>query len=127
MPDKRSFVMYLDYQGPVGLLSDEDAGRLLKALFAYASGDELPPLDGAVAMAFAFVTSQMQRDEENGNGHVSPRRQQVARAASKAAWPAVQTLKLPRNPSKQTKQMLRLLHPTKQTRRLERATKQTKL
>lgn len=64
MPDKRSFVMYLDYQGPVGLLSDEDAGRLLKALFAYASGDELPPLDGAVAMAFAFVTSQMQRDEE---------------------------------------------------------------
>lgn len=64
MPDKRSFVMYLDYQEPVDLLSDEEAGRLLKALFAYVSDEEQTQLDGAAAMAFTFIKAQLDRDSE---------------------------------------------------------------
>jgi hypothetical protein len=70
MPDKRSFAMNLDYRSPVGLLSDEDAGRLLKALFAYASGDEVPPLDGAVAIAYEFIQMQMDCTEKSGGGKI---------------------------------------------------------
>jgi hypothetical protein len=61
--DKKGFILYQDYAGPVGLLSDEDAGRLLKALFAHAAGDEACSLDGAAGMAYTFIAAQMDRDD----------------------------------------------------------------
>lgn len=35
---KKSFVMYLDYQQHFELLTDEQLGKLIRAIFAYESG-----------------------------------------------------------------------------------------
>ena len=64
MADKKSFLMYTSYQEQLALLSDEECGRLMRALIAYADDHTILPLDGATAMAFAFIRAQMDRDEE---------------------------------------------------------------
>ena len=45
--NKKSFVLYCDYREHIKLLSVEDKAKLLDAIFAYASGEEVE-LDGAV-------------------------------------------------------------------------------
>lgn len=62
--DKRSFKLYNDYINHVGLLSDEDAGRLFKAILAYANGQEVEALGGVAEMAFSFISAQMDRDKQ---------------------------------------------------------------
>lgn len=59
---KKSFVLYYDYRNHLALLSDEERGRLLMALFDYAEKGKEPELDGAALMAFSFVRAQMDRD-----------------------------------------------------------------
>jgi hypothetical protein len=61
MNEKKSFVLYCDYREHIKLLSVEDKAALLDAIFAYASGEDVE-LEGAVGMAFSFITSQMERD-----------------------------------------------------------------
>lgn len=62
--DKRSFKLYNDYINHVGLLSDEDAGRLFKAILSYANGQEVEALGGVAEMAFSFISAQMDRDKQ---------------------------------------------------------------
>ena len=64
MADKKSFLMYTSYQEQLALLSDEECGRLMRAVMAYADNHTILPLGGATAMAFAFIRAQMDRDEE---------------------------------------------------------------
>lgn len=60
---KKSFILYCDYLEHVDLLSNEEAGKLLKAVLQYAaSGDTRESLDSAAMMAFSFIKSQMERD-----------------------------------------------------------------
>lgn len=60
---KKSFILYCDYLEHVELLSDEEAGKLFKAVLQYAaSGDTSESLDSATMMAFSFIKSQMERD-----------------------------------------------------------------
>lgn len=61
---KESFIMYLDYEEHLALLSDEERGRLLSALFEYARTGIPPELDGMARMAFSFIKAQMDRDAE---------------------------------------------------------------
>ena len=61
--NKQSFVLYCDMAQHLQLLSDEQAGRLFKALFAYVNSGQAPALDDdAVRMAFSFISSQIDRD-----------------------------------------------------------------
>ena len=62
--DKRSFKLYNDYINHVGLLSNEDAGRLFKAILAYANGLEVDALGGVAEMAFSFISAQLDRDKQ---------------------------------------------------------------
>ena len=64
MADKKSFMVYLDYEGPISKLSDAESGQLFKALFAYASTGVAPALEGATAIAFEFIRAQMDRDTD---------------------------------------------------------------
>lgn len=59
-----SFVLYTDYSQHVARLSNEEAGELLKALFAFVETGELPELSGSLGMCFSFISSQIQRDKE---------------------------------------------------------------
>ena len=62
--DKSSFLIYLDYQEQFDLLTDEEAGRLIKAIIKYEKTGEIPKLDGMLKMAFSFIKTQLDRDRE---------------------------------------------------------------
>lgn len=62
MTKKKSFILYADYIKHIGKLSDEDAGRLFKAIFGYVNEGRLPDLDGMAAMAFSFISNQLDND-----------------------------------------------------------------
>jgi len=62
--DKNSFLIYLDYQEQFDLLSDEEAGILIKAIIKYEKTQEVPRLNGMVKMAFSFIKTQLDRDRE---------------------------------------------------------------
>lgn len=53
--------MYRSFWEPISGLSDEQLGRLLRAIYAYQSGEE-PQLDGEIAMAFKFMRRQFELD-----------------------------------------------------------------
>ena len=60
---KKSFILYCDYLEHIELLSNEETGKLFKAVLQYAaSGDTKETLDSAAMMAFSFIKSQMERD-----------------------------------------------------------------
>ena len=60
----KSFLVYLDYAKAVEWLSDEDAGKIFKALLAYADNREEPQLDGGLRAVFAMMQNQIDRDRE---------------------------------------------------------------
>lgn len=62
MTKKKSFILYADYIKHIGKLSDEEAGRLFKAIFDYVNEGRLPDLDGMAAMAFSFISNQLDND-----------------------------------------------------------------
>lgn len=59
-----SFVLYTSYTQQISLLSDQEAGQLLKALLAFVEKGEVPKLDGALKMCFSFISEQIRRDKE---------------------------------------------------------------
>lgn len=59
---KDAFVVYGAYEEHVNLLSDEQAGRLFRALLAYHNGTEVPELDSVTRIAFSFIRAQMDHD-----------------------------------------------------------------
>lgn len=62
--DKKGFIVYVDYEQHLKLLTDEENGKLFMALIKYASCGELPDFDGALKMAFSFMRMQLDRDNE---------------------------------------------------------------
>lgn len=60
--DKKSFVLYSDQRSVVDLLSDEQAGKLLKHIYSYVN-DENPTLDDlSLKLAFEPIKLQLKRD-----------------------------------------------------------------
>lgn len=66
MPEKRkSFVMYTEYKEHLKLLSNEQLGSLIFALFEYAeNGTEIDTENAMEKMAFSFIRAQMDRDND---------------------------------------------------------------
>lgn len=62
--EKKSFVMYLDYEEQFNMLTDEELGVLIRAIIEYEKTKEIPKLDGIVKMAFSFIKGQLDRDRE---------------------------------------------------------------
>ncbi|MCD7756965.1 MAG: DUF6291 domain-containing protein [Clostridiales bacterium] len=65
MAERKSFVVYKDWEKPISLLSHGQAGTLLRAIFDYVERGR--PYDGddpMVKMAFAFVRIVLDRDNE---------------------------------------------------------------
>ena len=72
--NKKRFFLYTDYRQHLDLLSLEQKGQLLDAIFAHASGEEVE-LSGVVEMAFSFISAQMDRDNENYEAVCEKRRE----------------------------------------------------
>ena len=65
---KKSFVLYVDQQKTVELLTDEQAGKLLKHIYRYVN-DENPDLtDPLLQIAFEPIKQQLKRDLEKWKG-----------------------------------------------------------
>ena len=62
---KKSFLLYLDMADPIEMLSDAEAGRLMKAVFRYASTGALPEeLKAPANICFQFIRRSLDRDQE---------------------------------------------------------------
>lgn len=72
---KNSFVMYTDYMQHLEIMDMEQRGVFLTAVMKYASGGELPEMDGMVRMAFSFAKAQMDRDNEQYQKTIEARRE----------------------------------------------------
>lgn len=59
---KNSFLLYIDYKEHIDLLTDEQAGTLLKGIFYYITGNGEPQLDTVTKMAFSFIKQNLKRD-----------------------------------------------------------------
>ena len=62
--NKKSFILYSDWERYFLALSDQQAGKLLKALFAFVSRDEEIELEPMAQMAFMFMSDQIRRDTQ---------------------------------------------------------------
>jgi len=60
---RETFIMCREWEKHLSLLNDEQAGQLLKAVFAYQNRGEAPSCDPLVQMAFSFMQSFF--DESN--------------------------------------------------------------
>lgn len=62
--NKASFILYTEYAEQIAMLNDAQAAAFLRAVFAYASGGELPEMDGMTMMLFSMVRRRMDQDAE---------------------------------------------------------------
>lgn len=63
---KDGFVLYAEYIEAFELLSYEEAGRLIKAIFEYATTGNAPKLEGMTLMAFSFIRKRLNEDTKTG-------------------------------------------------------------
>ena len=62
MQGKKSFVLYTDQREVFDELSDEDAGRLIKHIFAYVNDENPITEDKLLKVAFLPIKTQLKRD-----------------------------------------------------------------
>ncbi len=83
--EKISFLMYLDYDEHFKLLTDEQAGQLIKAIIQYEKTKEMPNIEGVVKMAFSFIKQQLDRDEEKWQEE-KKKRSEAGKKGMKNRW-----------------------------------------
>lgn len=64
--ENKGFMLYKRYKPMIDVLSDEQAGKLMRILFAYFETWEEPQIeDGMIKMVFAMVSADMKQADEN--------------------------------------------------------------
>lgn len=64
MADKISFVLYTRYEEQINMLNDEQAGQLMKAIFAYQKKGTAEVSDPVVAMLWSVIKQQLDIDNQ---------------------------------------------------------------
>lgn len=63
MPEKKSFLLYMDREKEISMLSNEQGGILLKAIFQYArTGIAVEISDPVVKVVFSILATQIDED-----------------------------------------------------------------
>lgn len=78
---KDSFVIYTKYEEQISLLTDAQAGVLLRAMIKYQSGQALPKMEGMTQMAFAFIKQQIDFDNQKYDAMCEAKREAGKRGA----------------------------------------------
>lgn len=73
MSDKKSFIVYNDWRNTFDKMPDEAAGKLVKALFAFANGDDVSDLDWSIAAPLEQYKSIIVRDAERWANQIEQR------------------------------------------------------
>ena len=58
-------MLYFDMLEPLGMLSNEERGRLLMAMLAYGQNGSKPDFEGTLRILWPFVQHKLDRDAEN--------------------------------------------------------------
>ncbi len=63
--ERKSFLVYLDYEEQLSDLTDKELGLLLRAMFSYVRDGTMPSkFKGTLKLAFKFIKSNLDRDNE---------------------------------------------------------------
>lgn len=62
-----SFILYTSYYAIIDGLTDEQLGKLMRAIFIYARDGEVINLEPTLRMAFAFIKDDMERNQAKYN------------------------------------------------------------
>lgn len=81
---KKSFILYLDQRGIFDKLTDEQAGRLIKHIYAYCA-DENPECDFVTDLAFESIKQALKRDLKKFESIKEKRRKAGRKSAEKRA------------------------------------------
>lgn len=60
--DNKTFMVYKEWEEYLKMLTDEEAGRIFRALFAFAGRGEEADFSGSAAMLFAVMKNCLERD-----------------------------------------------------------------
>lgn len=94
---KKSFVMFTDKYEAVKLLTMEQRGVLLTAIFAHASGEELPDMDDVTRVLYTVIQGGMDACAEKYEATCERRRQAGQKGGLAKASNAKQCLANPSN------------------------------
>ncbi len=61
---RKSFILHLDSLEVLGMLSDEQAGQMFKAIHYYQVNGQLPEVDNIISIAIHSIINQFKRDNE---------------------------------------------------------------
>lgn len=63
MAEKKSFVLYTEYEENLEELPDEELGQLFRAIFSYVNRGVVPELSASTRMAFSFIRKDLDRNQ----------------------------------------------------------------
>jgi hypothetical protein len=66
--DKKSFVLYVDQRHVIDMLTDEQAGQVLKQIFSYVADEHPETDDPVIKIAFEPIKQQLRRDLKKYEG-----------------------------------------------------------
>lgn len=75
MTERKSFILYTDYEEHLSLLSTQGKGELFEAIFYYIRTGNVPQLSAEVGIAFSFIRSQLDRDNEKYDKSIEQRKE----------------------------------------------------
>lgn len=89
---KDTFILYTSYKDAIMILSDEQAGRLLKAIFEYATtGEKIEIEDMAVKFAYMLIVSQIESSNRQYEKKCERNRENAAKRWQSMATENIQT------------------------------------
>lgn len=84
MNTKDTFILRLDFFPQVKMLSREQRGDLLTAIFAYSAGEELPGMDDVTRMCFGFIKTSLEANAEKYQAKCAKNRENGSRGGRPA-------------------------------------------
>lgn len=80
---KDSFILYLDQKEIFGMLEDEEAGQLIKAIFEYEETGQMPKLDKSLRIAFIPIKNALDRNKEKYQKVIERNKQNIEKRWNK--------------------------------------------
>ncbi len=97
-----TILLFTEHRAAIDYLSDEDAGKLIKALFAYVDEGKLPDFKGPMMSLFTVIRTQIDRSHEAYKAKCEKNRSNSMKRKVMQGNSAVTSMDNDRNPSLST-------------------------
>ena len=97
--DANTILLFTEHRAAIDYLSDEDAGKLIKALFAYVDEGKLPDFKGPMMSLFTVIRTQIDRSHEAYKAKCEKNRSNSLKRKVMQGNSAVTSMDNDRNPS----------------------------